>query len=792
MSTIIGVLPPFGFFPDSDGSALEDGNIYIGTAGLNPLIEANRIALFADSALTIPVAQPVKTIAGVMVRSGSPTRIYVAANNYSILVTDKNGLLVYSALNTTQILQVDWTDIIYPQTASETTAAAIAGNVAPVNLYYQYGWADRFKTNTNPATTDMVTAIQSAMDSADRIYPQVKLTSELAISKPLIVRVGSTQNMSIIGQGRVSTILYPLAANISVAPDNVNAMFINKSNAGALHMKHLRFLDAAAYVGKAIYCEEGGADPLDKSQALFSATFEDIWWGFSSNNSGYCQGGFSNLLVFGCVDESTKNAVWWLKGVGNGDLSFTDNVSNNGYDYFVYQEPDDNLVAMLNIKGLKRYQWQRDVAVNLCKAVEVQLTQIDVEADVANVGLVGVARLKNVLDLEASHLTTVKTNTGVRSAIGLYLNGVRGKISDSVFEAFTGIELDCTTVAITSISNAANAVVTTTTPHGFQTSQSVTHFNLPAGFASMNGVSLQVTRLSATTYSVQVNSGAFGAFGAPAGTTQADLEVELHNVDLTGCEYGINMLGGGARFVTGTLRTYGCKFNRQRQYAMLHQFTSALNWYSHDDEFLDAGMDGVGTARILSLGSSGEIVLIRPRIGRTTTIAAASYCIDAYGTGTVKVIDPICIGAMPSGFNTGAQAITFDGIDSSTPIISTQYPMTPNVGGTATYTTQQGYYAVKNKRCIGSGRLTINAIGTGSATVMSGLPFVSNATHQGAGNVTFFAASATAIVSLGFTVAPGTQQATMRSLVAAAAATANNNIFQNATDIIFHFNYPMP
>jgi hypothetical protein len=780
-STIISVVPPFVFFPDREGEPLEDGNIYIGIAGLNPLIEANRIAIYADTALTIPVAQPVKTQGGLFVRSGSPTRIYVAVTDYSIVITDKNGELVYSATNVAEAFQLDWQDIVYPQTASETAAATIPGNVVPANLFMSYGWATRFKTNTNPSATDMVTAIQTAMDAADRTYPEVFLTSELAISKPLIIRAASQQNLSLIGTGRVSTILNPLSANISVAPDNVNAMIINKSNAGALHMRHVRFLDNAGYVGKALYCVEGGADPLDQAQALFSATFDDIWWGFSTNNSGFCQGGFSNLLVFGCVTESSKNATWWLKGVGNGDQSYTDNICNNGYDHFLYQDPDDNLAAIIKVCGLKLYQWQRDTAINLCKAVEVQLTQIDVEVDPANVGSTGVARLKNVLELQASQLMTVKTNTNTRAAIGLYLNGVRGKISDSVFEASTGIEMDCTTVAVTSISNAASAVVTTTTPHGFQSTQFVTHFGLPGAFgAAMNGISLQVTRISATTYSVLINSGGFGAFGAPAGTTQADLEVELHNVDLTGCEYGINFLGAGARFVTGTLRTYGCKFNRMRQYAMLHQFESYINWYSHDDEFLDAGLDGGATARILSLGSRGEIVLIRPRIGRTRTDAAASYCIDAYSTGTVRVIDPIIVGTMPSG------------VDSSMPTLGAQYPFTPNVGGTATYTTQQGIWNIKGGRLHFSGRMTVNAIGTGSATVMSGLPFVSHATQQGDGHVPFFAASATAVTSLGMTVAPGTQQATMRSLVAAGAGTANNNIFQNATDIIFHGSYPLP
>jgi len=93
------VTPPFDVFPNTAGDPLEDGFIYLGTAGLNP--EANPINAYWDAALSIPAAQPVRTINGFPSRSGTPGRLFVDADDYSITVRNKNGSLVYSSLNST-------------------------------------------------------------------------------------------------------------------------------------------------------------------------------------------------------------------------------------------------------------------------------------------------------------------------------------------------------------------------------------------------------------------------------------------------------------------------------------------------------------------------------------------------------------------------------------------------------------------------------------------------------------------------------------------------------------------
>lgn len=84
---------PFPLFTDTDGDSLENGNIYIGEPGLNPIV--NPLTVYWDALLTVPAVQPIKTKGGYPVHSGSPGKLY-CSTNYSILVQNKNGTLVYA------------------------------------------------------------------------------------------------------------------------------------------------------------------------------------------------------------------------------------------------------------------------------------------------------------------------------------------------------------------------------------------------------------------------------------------------------------------------------------------------------------------------------------------------------------------------------------------------------------------------------------------------------------------------------------------------------------------------
>jgi hypothetical protein len=100
------VLAPYPTFFDATGAPLENGFIYIGEAGFEA--RSTPKASFFDEALTIPTGtasgSAVRTSGGVPVnQSGAPAMFYVDGE-YSISVCDRNGVLLYSALTPTLVL----------------------------------------------------------------------------------------------------------------------------------------------------------------------------------------------------------------------------------------------------------------------------------------------------------------------------------------------------------------------------------------------------------------------------------------------------------------------------------------------------------------------------------------------------------------------------------------------------------------------------------------------------------------------------------------------------------------
>jgi len=92
----LSIQPPYPAFAGADGQPLENGYIWIGTVNLNP--QVNPISVYWDEALTIPAAQPIRTLNGYPSYQGTPSRFY-AGSDYSIQVLDSKGSVVYTSLN---------------------------------------------------------------------------------------------------------------------------------------------------------------------------------------------------------------------------------------------------------------------------------------------------------------------------------------------------------------------------------------------------------------------------------------------------------------------------------------------------------------------------------------------------------------------------------------------------------------------------------------------------------------------------------------------------------------------
>lgn len=91
----IRINKPFDQYFEADGTPLDNGYLYIGTANLNPAIAP--IATYWDEALTQPAAQPLRTMNGYLMRGNSPGRVYIGNTDYSIMLKSSNGTVIWSA-----------------------------------------------------------------------------------------------------------------------------------------------------------------------------------------------------------------------------------------------------------------------------------------------------------------------------------------------------------------------------------------------------------------------------------------------------------------------------------------------------------------------------------------------------------------------------------------------------------------------------------------------------------------------------------------------------------------------
>jgi len=114
---------------------------------------------------------------------------------------------------------------------------------------------------------------------------------------------------------------------------------------------------------------------------------------------------------------------------------------------------------------------------------------------------------------------------------------------------------------------------------------------------------------------------------------------------------------------------------------------------------------------------------------------------------------------------------------------------TPTLGGSTTYNTQSGTYTKIGDTVYISCFLDINAIGTGSTTVIGGLPFTSASTHNWSLYVAKTVAAATSTVSENAFNTAGTASITVLSKTAAATGSVANAFFANSTQILISGHY---
>ena len=199
--TARNIIPPYPVFPDRYGDPLDNGFVYIGVENLEPV--TNPLPVYWDEGLTIPAAQPIRTINGYPSRAGTPSALY-ADDNFSITVRDSKGLIVYTSLsvsNTADTLRAD---------LAASSGSSLVGFIQSCTDAIHRTMQDKARERKTPedfgavgdGTTDDTSAFSLASTSA--VLGEYK-TLELCAGKTYLVKRSQIFRMvdgvSIVGNG---------------------------------------------------------------------------------------------------------------------------------------------------------------------------------------------------------------------------------------------------------------------------------------------------------------------------------------------------------------------------------------------------------------------------------------------------------------------------------------------------------------------------------------------------------------------------------------------------------------
>ena len=231
----LSIQVPFPVFQGRDGQPLENGYVWIGEPNLNP--QTNPVVAYYDSALTIPAAQPLRTLNGYISRAGTPAQIYVDAANYSILVQDSKGSMVYNFPDGTGI-SPDACGVTYDPPFTDSVPYPVCEKLAQTVSLIDFG-------AVGDGVTDDTAAIQAAIDTG-----ATHISGFNPASTPYLIT-----NTLTLGSGQIldfggSSIVAGAGAIGALASDGTHIRILNAANSAVRNLVVLTPLASIVVPGK--------------------------------------------------------------------------------------------------------------------------------------------------------------------------------------------------------------------------------------------------------------------------------------------------------------------------------------------------------------------------------------------------------------------------------------------------------------------------------------------------------------------------------------------------------------
>lgn len=194
------------------------------------------------------------------------------------------------------------------------------------------------------------------------------------------------------------------------------------------------------------------------------------------------------------------------------------------------------------------------------------------------------------------------------------------------------------------------------------------------------------------------------------------------------------------------------------------------------------------TGVVVTSDTSGALAL---QTGGTTALTISSAQAITMAGRTTNPTTISVGGATPS---TSGAGITFPATQSASSDANTlddyeEGTWTPSLGGTTTYTTQNGKYTKIGNVVTYALEINVILLGTGSNFIVSGLPFTCSSTFTGGGSAVYFNNIAVGVVSIFPRVDTGGTDILVASATAAAVLSGNNAIFANSARVMLVGSY---